>query len=101
MKLRSAAPLFLLLALASPAVAETTTSYLEAGTCPMTGDLSGLTEDCLAFRLAFRAEVTACMEERLLASRTSRGAVMNSQSTRARFLICDAEVRAKLGVPSK
>ena len=100
MNLKSFAPLLLLLAFSSPVLADTTTaSDPAAEDCPMTGALSRMTEECQVFRLAFRAEISACMAERLLAARSSRGATMNAQSTRARFLICDAEVRAKLQLP--
>lgn len=100
MKLKSAVPLLLLLSLASPALADTAVSYPGAANCPMTGHVNRVSEECKVFRLAFRAEVSACMDQRLLAARTSRGATMNSHTSRARFLICDAEVRAKLGVTS-
>jgi hypothetical protein len=99
MKLKTAAPLLLFLFLSGPALAETTASYPGEANCSMTGHASRVSEECKAFRLAFRAEVNACMDRLLLASRTSWGAAMNSQTNRSRFLICDADVRAKLGVP--
>jgi len=99
MKTKSAFPLFLLGALAGPAVAETATDALLLQGCELVGPLREATEDCKALRVAFRTEVGDCMNilKAEAEARAGTNAGNNAHSSRARLLTCDATVRVKMG----
>ncbi|MCW1920573.1 hypothetical protein NX862_17585 [Rhodobacter sp. KR11] len=96
MKLKSFVLLFLL---AAPSFGDT----VDPEACPLTGAAQGVPQDCEARRLAFRDAVQACIvrlhdEANLRAGHVSTG---SPQSSRSRFLICDAATRKSMEIASK
>ncbi len=100
MKTHIAASLFLSFMAAGPALAEDTTAASLANICKLTGPTSEASKECKALRVDFRAEVNTCMDQ--LRAKADAKAGMptsnNAHTARARFLICDAESHAKLGL---
>jgi hypothetical protein len=98
MKLYYAVPLLLLVPLAGPTLADTATSSTSAETCSLVGPLAGATADCQAIRVAYRERISDCMEEKQAEAdaRAGKATQVTAHSSRARYLICDAESRANL-----
>jgi len=96
MKLKSAVLLFLL---AAPCLGDTASPEI----CPLTGPSKGVTEDCQARRLVFRGALQACIDRLHDEANGRDGQVStgSAQSSRSRFLICDAATRMSMGVASK
>ncbi len=85
--------LFLLASLSGPAAADT------AETLPKGCNLAGRPVDgddaCKEMRVAFRADVNTCMARLSVEAEARAGGneSLTSHSYRARYLLCDAEVR--------
>lgn len=90
MKMLAALSFALLATLSGPARADT-----GAGSCPLVGALANATEPCEALRVAYRAELSDCMDKMEMMSRARAHAAStnNAHSSRARFLICDRHAR--------
>ena len=93
---------FLLLA-ASVGLAKADTGGAGEKSCPLTGYATGLDADCQALRADYRARIADCMARRVddAKNRGAGEAVKSGHATRARYLLCSAEVsdRAALVVP--
>ena len=96
MKLALSLVLLILAGPSGPAAAETVTPVKG---CPLAGSYSDASEDCKAMRTAYQAEVTACINNLAAEAAKKYGnrADNSSHGYRARFQICDAEVRAVFG----
>lgn len=98
MKPTIAVTFFLLAGFSQPTFADAAKAAMQD--CALIGPEAGASEDCKALRVAFRTEVNECMTEMKTLSelRSGRATRNTSQSSRARFIICDAAVRQKLGL---
>jgi hypothetical protein len=69
----------------------------------MIGPLDSATDECRALRNAFNAELRACITKRQADAdaRAGRATQVNSQTNRARYITCSAEIRTRFGVVSK
>jgi len=87
--------------LAAPALADGATSATAAvADCPLIGAASGLTAECDALRVTFHTGVTDCMQDLTTQARAriTDGATNGSHTNRARMLICDRQVRDRMGL---
>lgn len=92
--MRKQLPLFatlVVLSLAGPLSAETAQS--EVQDCLVAQATKDISDGCRALRTEFRAKVSACMTQRQINSEQSNAAV---QGYKARYLLCDREVRDSL-----
>lgn len=93
MKMLAALSFALLATLSSPARADTGTE-----SCPLVGALALATEECEALRVAYRAELSDCMEkmETMSRARTHAAVANNAHTSRARFITCDKHARGMM-----
>jgi hypothetical protein len=89
-------PLFLLVVLSGPVLAETTATPTNA--CPLVGPLADPSLDCAALRSAYQAKVTGCMDKLHAEAdaRAGQRTSINSHTNRSRFVICDKSVREEM-----
>lgn len=68
--------------------------------CPLTGPAVGQSQACQALRGTFREGVDSCMQQLKVKASVSTGDQFthNSHTNRARMLICDREVRERMGL---
>jgi len=85
-------------ALSGTAQAETAAET--AGECHLTGRATNLTEECRALRVSLRDEVDDCMQALKVKAEAQpgEGYTHTSQTNRSRLLICDLEVRKRMGL---
>ncbi len=97
MKPTLACTALLLACLSGPALTETATASGES--CNLTGHPSEGDSACKATRLAYRQAVSDCMAQLEADGKARRTTTvsMSSHSYRARYLLCDDEVRATVG----
>lgn len=110
MKAFSAFSLLLLAALSGPAIAETAAAAPLAGEVQLVGPVASTAADATAdatvdfeaLRVTVRDQVSACMKRMQTDAYRRRGSAItnNSHTNRARFLACDAAVRAQMAAPS-
>lgn len=91
--------LFIGTTLAETAFAETAATAPDTQ-CPLTGPKDGLTEECSLLRATFRADLSACMKDLKIkaAARTNEVYADTAHASRARMLICDRQVRDRMGL---
>ena len=89
----------LALALASPALAEDIPPQPLLATCPLTGG-TVTRADCTAPQESFDTGMTDCLQTMQSKASANTGMVYkhNSHTYRAQSVICDREVRARMGL---
>lgn len=77
-----------------------TTSPAPDSQCPLIGPAAGLSEECTLLRATFREGVMLCMQDmKIKAAANATDLYMdNAHSSRARMLICDRQVRDRMGL---
>ena len=95
-------PALLALALtAAPALADGGSDPQPAAPpCPLHGQPAGLSDSCTALRVAFHTGMNDCLQARQAKAAAGTGAhyAHNAHTNRARMLICDQEVRERMGL---
>lgn len=68
--------------------------------CPMKGSPAGLTEECTLLRAAYREGVSSCMHDLKIqaAAQATELYTDNAHTSRARMMICDRQVRDRMGL---
>lgn len=61
--------------------------------CPLDGAATDLSAECTAERSALREKITNCMTRRADEAQVAGAAAKSAHATRARYLLCAAEVR--------
>ena len=97
MKIKFVLPLLLLSGLAGAAHADSAIKTSAVGGCDVVGPVANATAECKAVRVAFLAEVSACMDRLRAEAAAGQASSNNSHTSRARFLACDSATRAKMG----
>lgn len=89
----------LALALCSPALAEDSPPQPILAACPLTGG-TATQADCTALQDSFRTSMTDCLATMQSKASATSGTVYkhNSHTYRAQSVICDREVRARMGL---
>lgn len=82
---------------AGAALAETTSTGVES--CPLSGDATGASDDCLALRASYAGEVGGCMDAMEAEAKGKYG--VNAHSMRARHALCAAQARIDLGIDAE
>lgn len=92
--------LFAICCLSGPALAEMTAADWQA--CDQAAATGQLSDDCTALRATYYDRVTACMVDREAADQASGSTQSTgSHTTRARWLLCSAEVQKGMGIGAK
>lgn len=81
------------------ALAETTATGGDA--CPLSGDATGASDECVALRASYAAEVGGCMDAMNADAKGKSAHMANAHSMRARQAICSAQARIDLGIDAK
>ncbi len=93
-------PFVLLVIIAQPALADSPTGSVQGADCPLSGAFEGPDAACTALRVTFSATMQDCMAARAAEAqaRAGTGHASNSHTQRARRMLCDVQVREKLGL---
>lgn len=85
--------------LASPTLADTDPQAIPED-CPLIGAQTGLTEACATLRVTFRSGLSDCMDDldAKARARITDGTANGPHTNRARMLICEREVRERMGL---
>lgn len=90
----------LVLLAASVGMGQADTNTATTGSCSLSGPIEAASTECQALRQTFRAKVGTCMETLKVDAdrRAGTSALGNSHSSRARYLLCAAEVQKTLAL---
>ena len=97
---RSSFALVLFAVVAGPALAEPASKTAPAGDCQLVGPITDASDGCKVLRGSYQIELGDCMIRVRMeaAARAAAPVANNAHSSRARYAICDAQTRAKIGI---